>query len=219
MDQIVLNAQTRTVMGKQVKQLRQEGWTPAVIYGPNVESRMIQIASREATSVVRNASSSQLIAIAIEGEKPVQVLIRGFQQGPIRKELLHVDLYQVDMAHELTAEVPLILVGVSRAVEQREGILTQLRNQVEISCLPGDLIDGIEVDLSELNEANTQITVSDLAFPAGITVLTDPDEILVMVNPLEEIREEAEEELFEFISETSAEPEVISRGKAEEDLD
>jgi large subunit ribosomal protein L25 len=216
MKQIELNAQERVILGKKVKQLRTQGWVPAVIYGPNVESRHIQIEASAAVRVVNRASSSQLISINIAGDKPVQVLIRDYQEDPIRRELLHVDLYQVDMTQEVTAEVPLILVGESPPVEKREGILTQTRDSIEISCLPEDLIDGIEVDLSELEEVNDQINVGSLAFPAGITVLTDPDEILVRVNPLEEIVEEVEEEeLFEFISEVGAEPEVIARGKEE----
>ena len=217
MEQVELSAKVRTVSGKEVKRLRREGWVPAILYGRGLESRAIQVAAREARSVVAEVGSSQLVVIRIADEKPVKALVRGFQLDPIRRDLLHVDLYQVDMTQEITVEVPLVLVGQAPPVERREGILLQSLESIEMACMPDDLIDAIEVDLSDLTEVDMQITVGDLAVPSTIRVLSDLDTVVVRVSPVEEVSEEEEEEAIEFVSEVAAEPEVIARGRAEEE--
>jgi large subunit ribosomal protein L25 len=220
MAQVEVKAQRRTVLGKKVKDLREEGWIPAVIYGPNVDSRSLQIDMFDARELMSDAGGSQLVTVNIEGEEPVQVLIRDFQRDPIRRNLLHIDLYQVDMMQEVTVEVPLIFVGTSDVIEQSEGILIQNMETVEITCLPSELIDAIEVNLAELVEVGDQITVADLAIPSRVQVLSEPDEVVVQIAELEEIpeEEEEEEELFEFLTEADVEPEVIAKGKEEEEV-
>ncbi|HEC33278.1 MAG TPA: 50S ribosomal protein L25 [Chloroflexi bacterium] len=213
MAQTELNVEMRTVLGKQVRRLRREGWVPAVLYGRGLESRALQIRRSEAEDVVAEAGTSHLITIRVAGEeKPVQAVVRDLQRDPVRRNLLHLDLYQVEMTTSLTVEVPITLVGESPVVELREGILLQGLQTVEIECLPGDLIDAIEVDLSILTEVDQQITVADLAVPSSVHILSDPDEMVVRVSPLEAPVEEEEE--IEEIPE--AEPEVVGRHRAEE---
>jgi large subunit ribosomal protein L25 len=219
MAQAELNAEERTVVGKQVRRLRAEGWVPAVLYGAAVESRPLQIPTVEAESIVRRVGTSQLITLHIAGDKkPVQALVRDLQRDTIRRDLLHLDLYQVEMTQVITVEVPLVLVGESPVVEQGEGILLQGTQTVEIECLPGDLVDAIEVDLSGLVEADQQITVADLAIPSSIRVLSDPEEMVVRISRLEEIPEVEVEEEIEAVAE--GEPEVVARGRVvEEELE
>jgi large subunit ribosomal protein L25 len=221
MEKIEVKAQARTVQGKKVRHLREEGWVPAVLYGPNVESRSIQIDAHDARVLMAETGGSQLVSVNIEGEGAVQALIRDFQRDPIRRNLLHIDLYQVDMAQEVTVEVPLVLVGQSPVIEQHEGIFLQNMETVEIACLPSELIDSIEVDLSGLREVGDQVTVEDLAIPSRVRVLSEPDEVVVQIAALEEVpeEEEEEEELFEFLTEADVEPEVISKGKEEEETE
>jgi len=97
------------------------------------------------------------------------------------------------MTERLTAEVPLEIVGESPVVEQKQGILLQGLSTVEVECLPGNLVDAIEVDLSDLTEVDQALHVRDLAVPAGMKILTDPDEMIVRIVPLE-AREEIEAE-------------------------
>jgi large subunit ribosomal protein L25 len=176
----------------------------------------LQVKSREAEDVVRQAGTSQLISVQIEGAEPVQALVRDLQLDVIRGNLLHVDLYQVDMSQSITVEVPLLLVGESPVVEQGQGILLQGIQSVEIECLPGDLFDALEVDLSVLAEVDQQITVGDLAVPSTITVLSSLDDVVARVTYLvEELEEEEEEEdLFEM---PVAEPELVGREREEEE--
>jgi len=210
-----LHAEVRTVVGKQVRRLRREDWIPAVIYGPGIESRPLQVRRREAEDVLAEAGTSQLISVRVSGEKePLHALVREVQRDPISRELLHIDFYHVEMDKPITVDVPLILVGESPVVERGLGILLQLRESIEIECLPKDLVDAIEVDLASLTEVGQEITVADLAIPANIRVLADPDEVVVSVSPVEEAEEEEEAEEVEAAAE--AEPELIRRRKEEE---
>ncbi|RME39716.1 MAG: 50S ribosomal protein L25, partial [Thermoflexia bacterium] len=211
--ELSLNAEIRTVVGKQTRRLRAQGWIPAVLYGPGVENRLLQIPASEAEMVIARAGTSHLITVNIRGDKgPVQVLLKGFQRDPIRRNLLHIDLYQVAMDKPITVEVPIVLVGSSPVLERKEGILLQGKQTLEIECLPKDLIEAVEVDLSLLTEVDQQITVADLALPPTIRVLDDPDEMIVRVSPLEEEEEEAME-----MAPTQAEPELVRKRKEEEE--
>mgnify|MGYP000366941440 CR=1 FL=1 len=215
MTQVELNAEARAVVGKGLRRLRDDGWVPAVLYGLGVESQPLQIRSGEAEDVVRAAGTSRLIAIRIgKAKQPIQAVVRDLQRDPIRRNLLHVDLYQVQMTQSITVEVPIVLVGESPLVEQRDAILLQGTQTVEIECLPGDLIDAIEVDVSELTEWDQQITVADLAVPSTIRVLSEPDELVARLSALEAV-EEVEEELELEVSE--AEPERVTRRKEEDE--
>ncbi len=214
MAQMELSAQVRTVTGKQVRRLRREGWVPAVLYGSDAQSRPLQVPAAEAEEVIDQAGTSHLITLSISGESsPLQVLVRGLQRDPIRRNLLHVDFYRVEMDKPITMEIPIVLVGSSPVVDRREGILLQGKQTLEIECLPRDLIEAVEVDLSTLTEVNQQITVGDLALPPSIRVLDDPDEMVVRVTPLE-VTEELEEAAP---APSEAEPELVRRRKVVEE--
>ena len=215
MDRLELHAEKRTITGKKVRRLRREGWVPAVVYGPGVESRSLQVRRREAEAVLAEAGTSQLVSVLVSGEKsPLHTLVREVQRDPISREVLHIDFYQVEMGKPITVDVPLVLVGEAPVVERGLGILLQQRETIEIECLPKDLVEAVEVDLTALTEVGQEITVADLAIPANIRVLADPYEVLVSVNPVEEAEEVGEEEEVEAAAE--AEPELIRRRKEEE---
>ncbi len=214
MAQMELSAQVRTVIGKQVRRLRREGWIPAVLYGPDAKSRPLQVPAAEAEEVIDQAGTSHLITLSISGESsPLQVLIRGLQRDPIRRNLLHVDFYRVEMDKPITMEIPIVLVGSSPVLDRREGILLQGKQTLEIECLPRDLIEAVEVDLSTLTEVDQQITVGDLVLPPTIRVLDDPDEMVVRVTPLE-AAEEVEEEAP---TPSEVEPELVRRRRVVEE--
>jgi large subunit ribosomal protein L25 len=208
-----LNAQVRTVTGKQVNRLRREGWIPAVIYGRGTESRPLQVPAREAEEIVAHAGTSHLITLTIGKEPAQQVLLRGLQRDPIRRNLLHLDFYRVEMDKPITMAIPIVLINTSPVLERREGILIQGKQTLEIECLPRDLIEAVEVDLSTLTEVDQQITVADLVLPPTIRVLDAPEEMVVRINPLEAALEE--EEVAPEPS--AAEPELVRRRKVEEE--
>jgi len=215
MEQIELKAEKRTLIGKKVKGLRREGIVPAVLYGPKTEPIPIQCDGRELQQVLVRAGGTNLIAVRIDDAgKPKMTLAREVQRDAITSQLYHVDFYQVVMTEKVAAEVNIILVGEPPAVQQKEFMLLQGTDSVEIECLPGDLIHSIEVDLSSLGVDDT-IYVKDLRVPDNVTILTEGDELVAKVQHL--YIPEEEEEVEEWIEEAPEEVEVIAKGKVEEE--
>lgn len=214
MDQAMVTAELRTVVGKQVKRLRREGWVPGVVYGHGFDPLPLQFEERALSRVLAHVGGSQLLQVVIKDREPPEtVLVRDVQRDVLTRSLRHVDLYRVMMTERLRAEVPLALIGESPIIASREGILLQGISSVEVECLPGDLVDAIEVDLSALERLDQSLHVSDLPAHRGVDILTDPDEMVVRVVPLAE----EEEEIVEGEElPVSAEVEVIT--EAEEDL-
>ncbi len=214
METLNLKAEVRQVTGKDVKKLRREGLVPAVLYGRNVEAMQLQIDGKTLGKVLASGGSHGLISLQIGDKRSQMALAREIQRDPISQSYLHVDFYAVNMDQKITAEIPIVLEGVSPAVKDQDGILTQNLTQLEVECLPGDLIPSINVDISKLVELNVAITVAELNVPSVFTVLTDPDTVVVRTEAPRSA--EAFEAIVEEGKEVSAEPEVVARGREEE---
>jgi large subunit ribosomal protein L25 len=145
-------------------------------------------------------------------------LVSEVQRDSLTNDIYHVDFYQVVMTETVKAEVNLILIGEPVAVQQKEFMLLQGADSVEIECLPGDLIHSIEVDLSPLVEVDDAIHVKDLQVPENIAILTDGDELVAKIQYLY-IPEEEEEEVEEWIEVAPEEVEVIAKGKEVEEAE
>ncbi|MGD8967483.1 MAG: 50S ribosomal protein L25 [Anaerolineae bacterium] len=199
---VKLEAKKRSLLGSKVKRLRREGWVPGVIYGRDFESVPLQFDKYDLRDVLSQVGGSQLINVKIDNaDEPEAALLRDVQRDVITGDLLHVDFYRVMMTETITTEIPLLTTGESPVAEQKEGILLHGISEIEVECLPGDLVDALEVDLSELTEVGQAILVEDLAVPSGISILTDPDEMILRLVPLEEVElerpaAELEEELI-----------------------
>ncbi|MEW5868294.1 MAG: 50S ribosomal protein L25 [Chloroflexota bacterium] len=211
MEEIVLKAEPRTVIGKQVKALRREGKLPAVIYGHGFAPMVIVLDYRTATRSLMSVSSSHLIAVEVEGQ-PHNVLVRERQFHPVSGAMLHVDFQEVSMTERLRTSVSLVLEGDAPAVKNYNGVIVTGQEEVEVECLPRDLPERIEVDLSVLKEIGDAIYVRDLVIAPEVEVLTDGDEMIILVTaPAAEPKVEGEEAIA-----AEEEPEVIERGKREE---
>lgn len=215
MSELILNAEHREVTGKKVKVLRRQGYLPAVLYGVGIESIPIKLDLKEATKVISAAGSSTLVMLKI-GKKQHQVLVRETQRQVIRRGLKHVDFLKVAMDVVIRAEVPIEFVGEAPAVRDLGGVLVTELIEIEIESLPTDLPDRVTVDLELLAEITDTIKVGDLSFGEGVEVITSPDDVIVRV--IYQVEEEIEEEeLEEEVIPTEEEPEVIERGKLEEE--
>ena len=213
-EQIELVAEGRTVLGKKVRRLRREGWVPGVLYGRGFEPVPLQLHERELARSLQEIGGSQLVVLDIKGqEEPEMVLLREVQRDSIRGNLLHVDFYRVVMTERIRTEVPLVLVGVSPVVEQNLGLVLQGITEVEVECLPGDLVEAIEVDLSDLQVVGQALHVSDLAVPARIDLLSDVSEVIVQAVALAE--EEEEEVVEDLLAPEEGEVEVITEARDE----
>lgn len=212
-----LEAQPRTLIGKKVGQLRRAGIVPVVVYGAKVQPMHLQINERVLTNTLYKAGGTHIINIDIEG-KTQQVIARDVQRDVMRGNILHVDFLAIDATTLISAEIPVHFSGESPAVETGQGILMSGISSVTIEALPSDLIDRIEVDLSLLKNVNDTMYVRDLKLGDKIAVLTDEDAMIVRVitTAAQEAAAAAEEELA---STTTAEPEVIEKGKKEEEFE
>jgi large subunit ribosomal protein L25 len=214
MEEITITAQPRTVVGKQVRQLRRDGLVPAVIYGRRTEPIAVQIEDRILRQVLQRVGGNQLIRLQV-GEDGARhtVLLREVQRDPIKRQALHVDFYEVLMTERVRTEIPVLLVGESPAIERGDGMLYRGIESVEVECLPGDLIPHIEVDISTLAEVDEGITVGDLQLGDHFQILSEPEAVLARIIS---VREEVPEEEAEAAPEAQAEVEVVSRERPAE---
>lgn len=213
---IKIDATKRTVVGKQVKQLRREGMVPAIVYGPEREPLSLTLDKRELRQTLLTAGGTQIIEIVVDGET-IPTLAREVQRDPIYGEIMHVDFYQVSMTRSIRADVPVILTGDNELVNSGAAVLVHGLNALVIEALPADLPPQIEVDITGLAEIGDQIVVSDLVLPKGTEAIADDTELIVKLDypRLEEEEEEGEEE--ELLFEEAAEVEVIRESREEED--
>jgi large subunit ribosomal protein L25 len=212
MEETVLQAKRREVIGKHVKSLRRAGRLPAVLYGHTTEPIPVTLDMREASRVLPTITSSHLVTVDVEGERHT-TLVREKQRHPVLGSLLHVDFLVVSMTEKLRAEVMIELEGEAPAVKEYSANLVTGQESLEVECLPSDLPDRIIVDISVLKKIGDAIRVRDLQIPEAVEVLTDLDVMVVQATAqaAEEVVEEAVPEVVE------AEPEVIERGKKEEE--
>lgn len=210
MEKLVIQATRRSVTGKKVGALRRDGKLPGVLYGYQIESTPILMELREASRVLAHASSSQLITINLDG-KEFATLVREKQRDFIKGTLLHVDFQVVSLTEKIRTSVGIELSGTSPAVKDYNGVVVQELDEVEVEALPQDLPDKFVVDISGLTKIGDAVFVRDLNVPSSIEVLNEPDEVVVIITGA--APEISEEEVTEEISE----PEVIERGKKEEE--
>jgi large subunit ribosomal protein L25 len=214
MERVELKTSSRSVLGKKVKRLRQEGWIPAVVFGAKIDAMPIKIEERDLVAALSTAGSTALIDLYVDEDKdPHVVLAREIQRDILTSRLQHVDFYQVQLDQKVKTSPRVEVVGVSPLVESGEAVLVQVLNQLEVECLPGDLIDSIEVDVSSLETFDDSVVIGDLKVPASVTILADPGDVVVSV-----VRPRAalalEEEELEALEEM--EMEMVEPGEVEE---
>ncbi len=212
MEETVLSAKRRDIVGKQVKALRRAGRLPAVLYGRHLAPILVTLDMRESSHVLPTITSSHLVVVDVDGERHT-TLVRERQRHPVTGDLLHVDFQVLSMTEKLRATVIIVLEGDAPATKNFNGVLVTGQTELEVECLPSDLPERIRVDISTLAEIGNAIHVRDLVLPPAVEVLTDPDELVVLVTaPAAEEKEEVVE-----VVEEAAEPEVIEKGKKEEE--
>lgn len=204
-----LEAEPRTVLGKQVKQLRRAGRVPAIIYGLG-EALPITCPQRPLEIVLQKAGGTHLVRITVNGQT-YETLVREVQRDTIRRDILHVDFLRVDLSKKLRTEVSILLVNVPKLAADL--MLTHPTVSIEVECLPTNIPDHVEVDASRLKALGDKLTVADLPALNGVQYLADPHEVIARVESLTgAVAEETTE------GETvMAEPEVIERGKKQEE--
>jgi large subunit ribosomal protein L25 len=216
MEEILFEANRREVIGKKVKNLRRDGELPAVVYGHNIESISISLDYRVASKTLDSISPSALVVLDIDGEKHY-TLVRDKQRNPVRRSIIHVDFQAVSLTETVRADVTINLLGEAPAIETYLGTLIPSLEQISIECLPTNLPDSLDVDISGLTEIGDSILVGDLTAPEGVEILNDPEDVVVVV--IAQAAEEVEEVEEEIELDEDAEPEVLGKREEGEELE
>jgi len=193
MDHIELSATPRDLLGRKVRFLRRQGITPTHLFGHNVESLALQCDTAQLMRVLAQTGQARLISLKLgKARKPRNVVVREIQRKPSTGELLHVDFYQVSMAEKIRVEVPIVPVGEAPALKSKEHFLMRELSSLSVECLPDEIPNSIELDLTSLTEAEQAIHVRDITLGKGITVLNHPEQLVVKIGtrPVEEVVEE-----------------------------
>ncbi len=181
MDQVTLKVQMRDAETK-AKALRRKGLLPAEYYGKGVKNLSIQMDYQSFRRMYRHAGDNTLIDMDIEGQGKKKVLVQNVDYDPVSGEFIHVDFINVDMDVKVTANVPVVLEGTAPAVKEQGGILTQNLDEIEIRCLPANLIHEVKLSVESLVDFHSAIHVSDIKLDDKIEILTDPSITIATVS-------------------------------------
>ena len=212
MDTMQLSSEIRTQTGKgSARKIRSAGKLPAILYGPETDPIMLTLDFTEVKKALQGRSAeSVLLNLRIDSDKKGQskkVMIKEIQRDPVKRDYLHVDLFEISLKKELEVDIPIHLVNTPIGVSEG-GILQHVRREVKVSCMPDDLVDKIDVDVSDL-DIGQSLHIGDISFPSGLKSLEDVDvTVLTVVAPtkVEEVEEEeVEEEEEERVEETEGE--------------
>ena len=204
---IQLDSKKRTMTGKgSARKLRSGGRLPVVLYGPETSPIMLSLDYKQLQKILRGKSAENIIfdlkVDSDEIDQSRRVMIKEIQKDPVTRDYLHVDFYEISMEKELEVDIPVYLVNTPIGVSEG-GILEHIRRELKISCMPTNLVDKIEVDVSGL-AIGQSLHLEDIDLPPGLKSIEDGDlTIATVVAPAieEEVEEEVEEEAEEAESE------------------
>ena len=173
-----LEVQSRTILGKKVGQLRRAGIVPVHLYGPGIDSRALQCEQRAVLRALAQSGGNTPIVVNVEGESGEQLTVpREVQWHPVRGNILHVDLLAVSSTQTMAAQVPITLMGDAPIGT----LVTQLIRELTVEARPLDIPGEVTVDLGDMGSEGGTVRTADIALPAGVTLVTDGEEVVVRV--------------------------------------
>ncbi len=209
MEKVVIKASKRDVTGKKVSQLRREGKMPGVVYGHHIEPIAIVMNAHDVTRAMIGLTPSSIVTLDIDGEEHA-ALIRERQRDYLRNRFIHIDFQAVSRTEKIRARIETILEGTAPAVKNYNGIVLHEKEYIEVEALPEHLPEKFVIDISSLEKIGDMIRISDMAISDDVTVFDDANDVIVSISG---VKEEAEEEA----EAASDEPEVVEKGKKEEE--
>ncbi len=217
----ILEATARETFGKnEARRTRRAGRVPAVLYGAagdgqGREATPIEVDPKALLRILHSESGANtLISLKLSGAGDARVLVKEFQLDPVTHQVLHADFYRVAMDRAIQVTIPVIVKGEPRGVKQQGGVLEFVRREIEIECLPGDIPENVEADVSELM-VHQGVRVRDIATSPKWKPVSDLDMMLVHVI-MPKAEEVAAAPEAAAAPAAPAEPEVIKKGKKEE---
>lgn len=200
MSELVLQAEIREITGKEyAKKLRQQGKVPGVFYAHDEAAIAITLEEQNIKKILTSAGG--LIDIQIGSKKKRKAIIKEVQTEPVRQSLVHVDVMGVQLKEKLNIEVPVHILGEAIGVKQQGGILHQYFRELEVICLPLDIPDHIDIDVSNLNLGDS-ISIKDLSVP-NVEIVGDPQQHVISVMAPTVVKEKPAEEVAEAAAEAA----------------
>jgi large subunit ribosomal protein L25 len=215
----ILEATTRETFGKnEARRTRREGKVPGILYGGDGrEATAIAVAPKALLKILHSESGQNtLISLKLAGAGDTRVLVKDFQLDPVTHQVLHADFYRVAMDRAIQVTIPVTVHGEPKGVKQQGGVLEFIRREIIIECLPGDIPEHVDVDVSELM-LHEGIRVRDVAVSPKWKAVTEGEAMLVHVIMPKAEEVAAPAEAAAVATATPAEPEVIKKGKKEEE--
>jgi large subunit ribosomal protein L25 len=217
MEKIFLDAQLREEIGRgRVKHLRDQGFVPAVIYGDKKGTHPIKLSHRELVQLLHQHGLENLVInLRIKNDKKERshsCLIKEIQYDPVQEDIIHVDFNEISLTEKIKVNVPVTTKGEPIGVKQEGGSLEHILWEIELECLPMNIPQELEVDVSKL-KMNESVHVKDMSIPAEVKVLTDPEAVVLSV--VAPIKEEEVVPAEGAEAEELQEPEVIKEKKPE----
>lgn len=211
----LLEAQPRTPGTKNdARRVRREGKVPAVVYGAGKQALPVSVDPRQVSRILHSKTGHNTVFdLALDGERS-KAMIVDWQYEPIKGALLHIDVKRIAMDQKLKVNVPITLTGEPAGVKQQGGILEQIFREVEVECLPNDIPNAVELNVSEL-VFGMVLRVSDLPQNDKVKYLTDPDQPVAHIISVKEEEAPTADAVAGEAAAAPAEPEVIKKGKQE----
>jgi large subunit ribosomal protein L25 len=215
MKKFKLKTQKRTLVGRKVKALREQGLLPANVYGKKIKSQALTVGLKDFSSIYQKAGETNIVDLMI-GKTTKPVLVHNVQTHPVTDEPIHVDFLQVDLKQKVTATIPVEMVGESPAEKEGKGVLVQQLTEIEVEALPTNLPEKFEVNVSKLTEVDQSILVRDLKYDqAKIVIKLDSDQIIAKVEPPQKEEEVAPPP----VEEKELEEEAVKESKEVEEVE
>ena len=219
----ILEASARDSFGKnEARRTRRDGRVPAVVYGASAEgtgreATAIAVDPRALLKILHSESGANTLISLKLGGGDARVLIKEYQLDPVTHALLHADFYRVRMDRTIRVTIPVTVKGEPKGVKQQGGLVEFIRREIEIECLPADIPEHVEIDISELM-LHEGVRVRDIAVDAKWKSISDPEMMLVhVILPKAEEVVATPEVVAAAATATPAEPEVIKKGKKDEE--
>jgi len=212
-----VKAEKREIFGKNAsRRLRREGLIPAILYGTQDLNVPLTLRKKDLFMILRSEAGANTIFQVSYNSEERNVMIKELQKDPVSDEILHADFVNVIMDKVIRVSVPIVLIGEAVGVKTEGGFVDFITREVEVECLPKDLPEHIEIDISNLH-LRQSFKAGDITLQEDIKFLSDPDAIMVLIEvPAKEEEIEVEEEEEEEVIAEGEEPEVIYKEKEKE---
>ncbi len=190
-ESISLELSPREVLGKKVKRLRQQGVIPVHLYGPGVDPQPLQCETTKLVDVLVRAGGNTAVTVTVQGGQETHLAFaREIQWDPRRDDILHVDFLAVDASRPVSAQVPITLIGDSPGARTAGGTVMQQLRDLNVEALPLEVPRELELDLAMLTDPDGVLRAADIVIPGNVTLLTDPEDVVVRIEVLRAVEEE-----------------------------